>query len=335
MLYYATTEGRMRAIAYAVLLSLPAMPATAATIVVGAGGSIQAAIDAAAPGDVLSVAAGEFNEDLDFRGKAVAVIGSGPDTIVRGTGGGPVVTFAAGEGPASVLDSVTVTGGVAARGGGIRIAGASPTVRRSIIVGNRAVARGSGVYLEASTAALFNNLIVYNGTAGGDPHGVEIENASPLIVNNTIARGDSNGLIVRGASSPLIANNVIAYNGAVIEGERRGRGICDFSGGQARIRYNVFHKNRVAALLTDGRDFRRMRGAQRQIAPPRLEGNLDGSPLPRRPRRDLDAVALPGDFLPSTTGRARAIDAGDPDPAYNDLDGTRNDAGFTGGPYAP
>ncbi len=28
-----------------------------------------------------------------------------------------------------------------------------------------------------------------------------------------------------------------------------------------------------------------------------------------------------------------AIDAGDPDPAYNDLDGTRNDMGYTGGPF--
>lgn len=313
---------------------LLALPVHAATIAVPPGQPIQAAIDAAQTGDVIQLAAGEYAGDLDFRGKAVAVVGVGPATVLRGSGGGPVVRFAGGEGVATVLDSVTVTGGVADRGGGLRIVDASPTITRTVIAGNRAAIAGSGVYLERSGAELYNNLIVYNASAGGDPHAVEIQTASPTIVNNTIARGDSNGLIVRGVSSPLIMNNVIAYNGSIVDGERRGRGICDFSGGRARIVWNVFHKNRVAALLTDGRDFRRIRGAQQSIEPPRLEGNRDGRPFARRPERELADAAPADDFLPRTNGRADAVDAGNPDPLWNDLDGSRNDAGFTGGPFA-
>jgi nitrous oxidase accessory protein NosD len=315
-------------------LVLLALPARAATIPVAPGQSIQAAIDAAQEGDTIALATGEYGGDLDFRGKAVAVVGVGPDTVLRGTGTGPVVRFVSGEAVGTVLEAVTVTGGVADRGGGLRIVDASPTVVRTVIAGNRASLAGSGVYLERSAAELYNNLIVYNASAGGDPHSIEIQDASPVIVNNTIARGDSNGLIVRGVSSPLIMNNVIAYNGSRVDGDRRGRGICDFSGGRAMIAWNVFHKNRVAALLTDGRDFRRIRGAQQSIAPPRLEGNRDGRPFTRRPQRALADAALFDDFLPRTSGRADAVDAGNPDPLWNDRDGSRNDAGFTGGPFA-
>lgn len=316
------------------IVALLAPPAGAATIAVPPGQPLQPAIDAAQAGDTLALAAGEYPGDVDFRGKAVALVGVGPATVLRGSGGGPVVRFASGEDGGALLDGLTVTGGLAERGGGIEVVDASPTIVRTVIAGNRATRAGSGIYLERSGAALYNNLIVYNGSAGGDPHGVEIQDGAPAVINNTIAAGDSNGVIVRGVAAPLISNNVIAYNGSRVDGERRGRGICDFSGGRATIAWNVFHKNRVAALLTDGRDFRRIRGAQQSIAPPRLDGNRDGRPFARRPRRSLAEATLPADFLPTGRGRATAIDAGNPDPAWNDRDGSRNDAGFTGGPFA-
>jgi hypothetical protein len=137
--------------------------------------SIQAALAAAQPGDEIRVAPGEFREDLDFLGKAVTVLGSGPRTVVRGTGTGPVVTFASGEGPDSVLDSVTVTGGRATEGGGIHIVDASPTVRRAVISGNLAAARGSGIFVGGAGAAphLHNNLVIHNAHSAGDPDAVQ------------------------------------------------------------------------------------------------------------------------------------------------------------------
>lgn len=314
--------------------------AAAVTIDVPAGQSIQAAIDVATDGDVVAVAAGTFNEDLDFTGKAIQVVGTGPLSVVRGSGTGPVVTFASGEAADSILDGFTITGGVADRGGGIFIDGSSPTIARTVIFDNRARSQGSGIYLRASSAEIHNNLIAYNQTALGDPHGVEIVDASPRFINNTVVRGDSNGLIIRGNSPAIVMNNIIAYNGLRVDGDRRGRGICDFSaGGSAQIHYNVFRLNNVGALLTSGTDFRRIRTAQREIAPPRLLGNVDGRPgfVRTRPPRigdlETDGFAV-ADFELNLTRRGYAIDAGDPDPAFNDLNGTRNDAGFTGGPGA-
>jgi hypothetical protein len=330
---------RAFAAAFLVASVAPAV-SPAGTIQVNPGESIQAAIDVAGDGDVIMVGAGTFGENINFNGKAIAVVGAGPSSILRGTGTGPVVTFASGEGGDSVLDSFLITGGSADRGGGVYIDGASPTVLRNVIFNNQAREQGSGVYLRLSNAALYNNLVVYNRTGSGDPHSIEIVGSGPRIINNTVARGDSNGLIVRGASPVVIMNNVISYNGLRVNGDRRGRGICDFSVNQvAVIQYNVFHGNNVAALLTGGTDYRSIRGAQRSIAPPRLLGNVDGKPgwNVRRPRRLEDlGGGLPNvqGFMLSAVRPGAAIDRGNPDPAYNDLDGSRNDAGFTGGPYA-
>jgi nitrous oxidase accessory protein NosD len=208
-------------------LALACGVAGAAMIPGAPGQSLAAAIDDAAPGDVLELSAGVYAGDLDFGGKAITVVGVGPATVLMGSGEGSVVRFSSGEGPASVLDSVAVTGGSADRGGGIHIADAAPTVRRTIVFGNRAALQGSGIYVARSSAILRNNLVAYNSTGGGDPHALEIVDAGPSVVNNTIVRNDSNGIILRGSSPADIRNNVIAVNGS----RGRGRGICDFSGG--------------------------------------------------------------------------------------------------------
>jgi nitrous oxidase accessory protein NosD len=324
----------IRFAALAALVLVPAL-AGAAVVPVAPGASVQAALDVAVDGDVVELAAGVYPENIDFRGKAVTLRGAGPTSVLQGAGDAPVVTFASGEGPGSVLHDVLVTGGLADRGGAIFVQDASPTILRTVLVANRARIAGSAIYLRGSSGRFANNLVMFNGTAGGDPHSIEIEDAAPTIVNNTIVRGDSNGLILRGTSPATIMNNVFGQNGSTADGDRRGRGICDFSGGSARIHWNLFFQNRVGALLTDGTDFRRIGRADRLIGPPRLLGNRDGVPGFVRPvPRRVEDAAIAG-FALRTTGRPRARDAGNPDPAFADRDGSRNDAGATGGPDAP
>jgi hypothetical protein len=324
-----------------VVLTLPCS-SDAAVLPVPLGESIQAAIEQSAPGDVILLEAGFYTENIDFSGRAVTVKGLGPETILQGTGSGSVVTFSSGEGLDTVLDSVVVTGGSAERGGGIYVADASPTVIRTVIFNNAARLQGSGIYLTRSSAEVRNNAVLYNHTGEGDPHAIEVVDASPNIINNTILRNDSNGIILRGDSPALILNNLIALNGS----RGRGRGICDFSGGVARIHYNLFWRNRRAALLTNGKDFRSIVRAERAIGPPRLAGNVNGNPefmwrhrpsrLGTRRFRDLTLEGLLPGLQPRLDGRRqRPIDAGDPDPLHDDLDGSRNDIGMTGGPEAP
>ena len=304
------------------------------TISVEPGESIQAAIDAANDGDTIELAAGEYTERIDFHGKAVRLVGSGETTVIRGTGRGPVVRFSSREGAGSVLDSLVVTGGVASRGGGIFIRDASPTVVRTIVSENRAEQQGSAIYIGGNASPLiYNNLIIYNTNDGsGDPHAVEIVDASPWIVNNTIVRSDSNGLISRGGA-PIIRNNLLAWNGSRSGGSQRGRGICDFSDERASIHYNGFHRNTISAILRGGRDWKRVRQLQSQRPDPLVRGNIDGNPtFETRPPVNSAAAEYSGFEL---KGAGKALDRGDPAPVCNDLDGTRNDLGFTGGPFAP
>jgi nitrous oxidase accessory protein NosD len=318
------------------ILAVAAMASSARAeqIDVAPGASVQDALDAASDGDEIVLAAGRYEGDLDFLGKAVVVRGAGDDTVLVGTGSGPVVRFANGEGDRSVLDSVRVTGGQAVQGGGIYISGASPVIVRCVITRNRASAQGSGIHVTGGSRALIlNNLVTYNRRDGtGDPHGIEVVGAAPLIAYNTIARGDSNGIILRGDSASVVAGNVIAWNGARVRGKLRGRGICDFSGGRATIVANVFHRNRIAALLRDGRDFRKIKTLQKAGGDARVRDNVDGSPGVRRSPPKRARLSRAKHFR--LRRRGKAVDGGVDAAVCPDLDGTRADAGFTGGPFA-
>lgn len=326
----------MRALS-TMLALVPAVASYAADLPVpGAFATIQAAIDAAADGDRIIVASGTYVEDIAFAGKAIEVVGEGADTVLRGTGMGSVVTFAAGEGPASVLDGFTITGGSAPVGGGIRVSSASPTIRRNVIRENGAQTRGSGIFVEGAAAAphIHNNLIVYNRHTAGDPHAIQVQDASPVIENNTIVRNDSNGILLAGGGTPLVVNNILAWNGSYVEDAgKRGRGICDFTPGSI-VRYNLFFRNRVAALLRGGTDYRRVRVAQAVLEDPDLVGNVDGNPqlARRRPARTAEEATL-SDFAPLAVATSPIAGAGDPDPAYANADGGRNTIGHTGGPF--
>ncbi len=115
--------------------------ALGATRYVGGGGkpnypTIQAALDAAEPGDEIRVARGTYHETINFNGKAVRLYSAGATavTIIDGTGlSGPVVTCDHGETSATVLDGFTITGGNA---NGMYNHGSSPTVTGCTFRGN-------------------------------------------------------------------------------------------------------------------------------------------------------------------------------------------------------
>jgi hypothetical protein len=335
-------DSRPQATAHALAALALAIFATAtaplaAVWTVADGDPVQAAIDAAEDGDTIALGVGTYPGDIDFAGKAITVVGTGPETVLAGSGTGPVVRFTSGEGPGSVLDSVTVTGGIAASGGGILIANASPQILRSVIRGNRAAGAGSGIYINGATAAplIANNLIIDNATSGlGDPHAVQTRGSSPRVVNNTIAYNDSNGVFTSGGGAAEIRSNILARNGSRGDATtaRRGRGICNFVA-STLISHNLFFRNARSALLQGATDYPRISRAERAVGGALLRGNSDGRPrfLGRALGRRIDR-AVAADF--ELRAGSRALAAGDPDPTWNDLDGAPNTAGHLGGPYA-
>lgn len=160
--------------------------------------TIQSAIAAASPGDVVTVAPGVYLENIDFLGKDITVRGTPgvPGTVIDGSSGPSVVTMQNGEGPGAILEDLVIEKGngsptaLGADGGGIFLAGSSPTIRRCTIRNN----------------VLFG--ATQNRMRGGGIFGV---NASPTIRGCVI---DANLVSVTTGAATLLAGGGLAFFGA-------------------------------------------------------------------------------------------------------------------------
>jgi hypothetical protein len=177
--------------------------------------TIQAALDAAQPGDTVLVAPGTYHEHLQLK-EDVTLSGTGwRKTIIDGGGIGDVLTA---DGIHNfVVENLTVRGSKAIGGNpgaGIRIKGSSTTtfgvtarVERCRILDN-----GDGVVLEhvhGGTFRLQKNVIDRNLRDG-----VVLHLGTTLLWRNTIVKNGSNGIVATAGSGFVdVCSNVIAFNG--------------------------------------------------------------------------------------------------------------------------
>ena len=148
--------------------------------------TIQAGIDAAMNGDEIVVAPGTYFETINFLGKAITLRSSGgPEVTIIDAGGdlgaGSVVTCDGAEGPGSVLQGFTITGGVAFEGGGMYNDGSSPTVIGCVFEGNSANL-GGGIYVVSSSPTIVGCRFSQN-SATGDGGAIYNLYGSPALFN--------------------------------------------------------------------------------------------------------------------------------------------------------
>ena len=183
--------------------------------------TIQQAIDSATSGDVILVSPGTYFENIDFRGKAVAVrsIAGAAQTIIDGGNAGPVATFQTNENAHALLSGFTIQHGNAAAGGGVWLAGASPTITRNVFRGNLQGAGGFGAAIGGSDASpvIERNTFEANICGTSLLSGVVsfVNGSSPLILNNILQYNPccAINLVLPQGYSPVIANNTIVQNG--------------------------------------------------------------------------------------------------------------------------
>jgi hypothetical protein len=223
----------------------PAAPA--ATIVIEPGQSIQAVIDdpATVDGDVIIAMPGVYQEQIDFRGKAITLQSAAPldgqtvaATVLDGGGAGTVITCASGEGPLTMLDGFTVTNGyIPGGGGGMWILLSSPTIRNCVFTANHAMFEGGAMLLDWDSSPtiincrFFDNTAIYGGAlalitsrptivncafAGNTAlyTGGAIDNyaqSDAAVLNCTFSANyaSSGGAIANGASALTMANSVL------------------------------------------------------------------------------------------------------------------------------
>jgi beta propeller repeat protein len=163
-------------------------------------------------GGVIVVPEGIHREKLDFAGNAVTVRSVDPcdPAVVAATiieAEGLVVIFANGEGPGSVLDGLTITGGDR----GVFCSGAGPIIRGCNITANR----GSGLrMLNQSKPALTRCSITANVGDGIEMRasggGRSVTHNVPVLTNCLIAGNAGAGLA---SGLPTLDNCTIADNG--------------------------------------------------------------------------------------------------------------------------
>ncbi len=185
--------------------------------------TIQAAINAAIPGDEIIVAPGTYFETINFLGKAITLRSSdGPQvTIINGSGAGSVVQCVNGEGPGTVLEGLTITGGNANEGGGMLNIGTSPTVRNCIFENNTATDRGGGMYNSFGSPSVSDTTFRQNSSGAMGGGMFNIDSASPTIDNCLFTENTSNkggGMRNYLHADPIVTNSVFSYNHAGSEG---------------------------------------------------------------------------------------------------------------------
>ncbi len=197
--------------------------------------TIQGAIDASEDGDTVLVAPGEFIENIDFDGKAIAVIGNPDDpseTVIDGdANGSSVVVFRNEEGENSVLRGFTIWNGLTDWGGGIYCNETNPSLSNLIVQENRATRSGGGIYCTNSIDMIIRNCSILSNVAEDEEEdhnvggGIVITASNALleqvIIANNLAENYGGGLWVGGYTSNVtIINCQILRNSSV-----RGGGI--------------------------------------------------------------------------------------------------------------
>ncbi|HKT52386.1 MAG TPA: choice-of-anchor D domain-containing protein [Candidatus Angelobacter sp.] len=215
--------------------------------------TIQAAINAAQPGDTVLVAPGTYVENINFQGKAITVASSGGPSVTTIDGGGldSVVKFTSGEGNGSVLKGFTIAHGNSEfNAGGIQINSSAPIIDGNVITNNQTCDSGAGLQIAFSSAIVRNNTISNNfragctgGVGGG---GISIRGAAGAQILNNVITGnsmpgtaDGGGISLFAAGTPTISGNTISGNLA----SGNGGGIAMVNQSDANIFNNIIYGN--------------------------------------------------------------------------------------------
>lgn len=308
--------------------------------------TIQAGINASANGDTVLVQPDSYIENINFNGKNITVASLFlttqdtsfiSQTIIDGNQDGSVVTLESGENSTAILSGFTITNGYTGHGGGILCNSASPKLENLLIYNNYG-SYGGGIQFNNSNSILINSSVNNNNAAAGGAiicwFGSDIVLMN-VIINNNISNDDGGGLNIIESYINLtkvrITNNtandkgggltihssVATLNKVTISNNSAyyGGGIYDFESTNDLLNCVLWNNEADDVNEIYGSASVNYSDIQGGWAG---TGNIDTNPQ----------------FVDSINGNyhiienSPCIDAGDPDPQYNDLDGTRADMGY-------
>lgn len=192
--------------------------------------TIDDALDDARSGDIVSVAPCTYEGTVSFKGKAVSIVSTGGAavTTIRATPGEPVIKVKTGEGPGTLMDGFTLTGGGGADEPAIEVQSSSLILRDSVVSGN------------AGTVTLYSN-------------GGHVAVVRTLFENNT----PSEGMVIRERRGTTLLKDVTLHCGASPIGYITEHGGAWVDGGSfdcpGAVAIEVYHSDgRVQRAVVDG-----------------------------------------------------------------------------------
>jgi len=213
---------------------------------------IQAAIDAAADGDIVIVSPGRYVENIDFLRKGITLQSSDPDdaaivaaTIIDGGQIGPCVTMHNVR--QCALRGFTITNGTAgAFGGGIYCNRTTVLIAGNRIVNNHATYWGGGVAVFDSESVIMTDNTVSGNSAQDMGGGIILSNCRNILFEKNSINSNSSylgaGMFVE--STGVIAGNTISENVGVDHAQYSASGAGIFlSGAIGLVADNVLFGN--------------------------------------------------------------------------------------------
>jgi parallel beta-helix repeat protein len=291
---------------------------------------IQDAINAAGSGDTILVANGggaPYVEDIVLK-SGVNVFGEGANsTWIHGAAANYIVTAVDVED--AQIDGFAIYRSTE-RKTGVYISGGSVTVSNNWILQNT-----DGILIVGgSSSVIRNNLIEFNGEEGDAlNYGIISLHSTPLITNNLIRGNTGCGVYIgwEDSAGTKVINNTIVNNDS--------QGLWCYRSSNVIIKNNIMSNNSTGISASHtaipllsyndswGNNWLNYDSQSEGIAAPG-PGDISEDPL-FEPGSLSYGLGEKSHFL---SEESPCIDTGDPDPIYNDVDGTRNDMGYTGGP---
>lgn len=218
------------------LVALVALPVAADTIhVPGDLATIQAAVDAAQPGDVIRISAGTYNEAVVIDTKMDITLKGGKKATVDG--GGVNTPFTIQNSTGVTLDGIAIDDGVT----GVSITGSTTVVVQRCMISNHSA---DGVRAESSTGVVVQKSLII--TIGG--HGVDFSNggagaaSSSTVAKNVFVFVTQNMVNVDGTGNLVEKNKAANVGGIAVVANGTG----------ATVQKNKIGGTTGATILIDG-----------------------------------------------------------------------------------
>jgi len=168
--------------------------------------TIQHGIDAASNGDTVIVAQGTYVQNVQIKGENILLRSKDPldptvvaNTIIDGDRKGSVVVCESLQ--EATLEGLTITNGLADKGGGISCTACSLTLRRCTITENEATWSGGGAYASTDSSLTFEDCQIADDTSEWYGGGAAmVEGPSAVLRNSAFSRNSATEDVAEGTA---------------------------------------------------------------------------------------------------------------------------------------